>query len=333
MNLISTLTTKWDTAIKEAFGVIAMYEMKSVVAFKSGGHDSLLATHLASLHPDFYGVVWADTGQGARQTRRYIRETCALYNWTLERSMVHPMAYEANIVQFGFPTPVSHRDIYLLLKSTAFSKALTRITAQTGVPRTKIAQVTGLRKAESTNRQGYVELYYERRNKKGKLEELRLAPLWDWSLVERDAMINHLGLVRNAFADQTGKSMECMCDANMSKGEREHRALIAPEYEELKLMHEELVAQAYRIQQKRIELGMLDEDDRVFLTEENLTSGWHLTHKLTPQTKHKHDPMNLCSGCELQRAEDGTGGYDPDLELHIAKINQAQKLLQIAQPS
>jgi 3'-phosphoadenosine 5'-phosphosulfate sulfotransferase (PAPS reductase)/FAD synthetase len=329
MNLISTLTTKWDTAIKETFGVFAMYEAGVVVGFFSGGHDSLLAVQLASLHPKFHGVVWADTGTGAGQTRRYIRETCERYNWKTYRGMIHPMAYEANLVQFGYPTPVTHQDMYWLLKSTSMSRQLTNITSETGVPRSRIAQVTGLRASESTHRQSYVKLYYEQRDKKGKLVQFRVSPIWDWNKVERDAMINHLGLVRNAFADEMDHSYECMCFANLTKGQREHRALIAPEYEELELMREQMVALAYRIQQKKIELGMIDADDKVFLTSENLTAGWHLTHKLKPQGKQKEDPFSLCAGCEMKRAADGTGGVDPDLELQIAKINQAQKLLQI----
>jgi len=327
-NDVSGLTQKWDNAIKETFGVMAMYEVESVVGFFSGGHDSLLATHLASLHPKFYGVVWADTGTGAAETRRYIRETAARYGWVLERGMVHPLAYEANVVQFGFPSPVTHRNIYLLLKATAFSKVLTRITAQTGVARTKMAQITGLRRAESTHRQSYVELYYERRNKTGKLLELRVAPLWDWSKGERDEMIAHLGLPRNAYADKVGHSYECMCFANLGKGDRELRALLSPQYEAIELKREEMAKLAYEIQQMKIEAGMLDEGDRVFLGPEKLTSGWHLSHRIKAQVA-EFDPFSLCSGCDMKRAEDGTGGYDPDLELQIAQIKRAQNLIQI----
>ena len=331
--VISTLTQKWDAAMKETFGVIAMYEIKKIVGMFSGGHDSLLSTYLVSQHPLFHGVVWADTSTGAGETRRYIRETCERNHWELFRGTVHPMRYEIQILLYGFPSPATHRQMYTELKAKSMSKAMTGITTQTHVKRSQVAQVTGLRAPESMRRQQFVKHYHEKRSKTGTLEEILINSIHDWDKRERDDMINHLGLPRNAYADKVGHSYECMCLANQVKGEREYRALISPEYEEIEVMREEIVALFYALQQKKIDVGMIDPDDKVFLSSINITQGWHLWHKIMAHVAEINDPFSLCSGCDMKRAADGTGGVDPDLELQIAMINRAQKQLQVESAS
>lgn len=324
MNLISTLTAKWDAAIKEFNGVAAMYQIKAVVAMFSGGHDSLLSSYLASHHPLFTAIVWADTATGAGETRQYIRETCARNGWQLERGTVHPMTYEAQILKYGFPSPVTHRQMYTELKAKSMSKVMTGITTRKNIKRSQVAQVTGLRAPESMRRKQFVKHYHEKRSKKtGALEELLINPIWDWGKQERDAMIDHLGLARNAYADKVGHSYECMCFANAVKHEREYRALLSPKYEEIELKREQIVKLSYEIQQLKLETGMIDPEDRLFLSSINLTQGWHLWHEIASHASEINDPFVFCSACDMKRAADGTGGVDPDMEL---AMHRAQSL-------
>lgn len=323
MNLISTLTTKWDAAINETFGVIAMYELKALVGMFSGGHDSRLSTELVSQHPLFYGVVWADTATGAGETRQYIRETCARSGWQLERGTVHPMTYEAQILKYGFPSPHTHHQMYTELKAKSMSKVMTGITTRKGIKRSQVGQITGLRAPESTRRQQFVKHYHEKRAKKtGTLEEVLINPIWDWSKQERDAMIDHLGLARNAYADKVGHSYECMCFANAVKNEREYRALLSPKYEEIEQKREQIVRLSYEIQQLKLETGMIDPEDKLFLSSINLTQGWHLWHEIAMHSAEMNNPFVFCSGCEMKRSADGKGGIDPDVELAMHRAKQ-----------
>lgn len=329
MNQLSVLTQKWDAAQKETFGVIAMYQAQQIVTLFSGGHDSLLAAHLVCSHPLFYGAVWADTATGAGETRRFINETMSRSGWRLERGTVHPLLYESLILRYGFPSPVTHRQMYTELKAKSMSKAMTAITTRTKTKRNAVIQISGLRPQESTRRMNIVKHYHEKRSKTGHLEEIMVNPIHEFSKSERDDMIQHLGLPRNDFADTFDVSMECMCDANIRKGERELRALANPIYERITRNQEEIARLAYETQQLKIEAGSIDPSDKVYLSSVNIKKGWFLWEKIALHTAEVNDPFVLCAACiPGTRSADGTGGIDPDLELQIAKINRDQKLLQ-----
>lgn len=331
MNIISTLTQKYDASQKEVFGYMSMFGTKSIVGMFSGGHDSLLAVNLVSHDPRFFGVIWADTMTGTGETRRYIRETCERYGWKLERQTVHPLHYESLVLKYGFPTPHMHHTMYVELKAKSISRGLTAVTDGLNIKRTQVGQVTGLRRAESSKRMKIVKPYHEQRdNKTKKLEEVFFNPLWDWSKIERDDMINHLGLVRNAYADEIGHSYECMCYANVAKGEREHRARISPKYEEIELQREIIATAALRIQQLKLETGMIDPDDKVYLSSLSITQGWHLEHEIKAHTEEKDSAFDLCSACVPgTRAADGKGGYDPDVELMAHRLIKSQALIPV----
>jgi hypothetical protein len=113
-----------------------------------------------------------------------------------------------------------------------------------------------------------------------------------------------------------------MCFANAVKNEREYRALLSPKYEEIELKREQIVRLSYEIQQLKLETGMIDPEDKLFLSSINLTQGWHLWHEISMHSSEINDPFVFCSGCEMKRAADGTGGVDPDVEMAMHRVKQ-----------
>ena len=60
------------------------HKIEEVWAMFSGGHDSLVNTHVTSKHPAFRGVLHIDTGTGIKETQDYVIETCKKFNWELK---------------------------------------------------------------------------------------------------------------------------------------------------------------------------------------------------------------------------------------------------------
>lgn len=59
------------------------HQPEQVWALFSGGHDSVVSTHLAAQHPRFSGVVHIDTGTGIGEAEEYVRELCDRFGWPL----------------------------------------------------------------------------------------------------------------------------------------------------------------------------------------------------------------------------------------------------------
>lgn len=87
-----------------------------VIALFSGGHDSMVATHVASQHPEFDFACHLNTGIGIEQTRDFVRGTCE--EWKIELREYHaseyvqrcgkpdPQIYEELVIERGFPDVV-----------------------------------------------------------------------------------------------------------------------------------------------------------------------------------------------------------------------------------
>ena len=85
---------------------LAEYKAETVWALFSGGHDSLVMSHVVSQHPAFGGVIFIDTLTGIQATRDYIHEVAAQFGWRLiVKSPV--TTYEQLIVTNGFPRPIA----------------------------------------------------------------------------------------------------------------------------------------------------------------------------------------------------------------------------------
>ena len=211
-----------------AAGAVAM------VPLLSGGHDSISACHVASLHPRFGGDVYhIDTGIGSKATRAFVESTCRELGWRLS-VFKSPSTYEKFVRERGFPGPGRHHWIYVRIKE--------RCIRQMTAGRERRALITGCRKEESTRRMGTVEPLKigEVRPKTGKVTDKKrawTAPCHDWSDREqRDYMDEH-DLPRNPLKEKLGMSGECFCGAFAMPNEielvRRHAPDVAAEIDRL----------------------------------------------------------------------------------------------------
>lgn len=177
----------------------------------SGGHDSICATYIASMHSAFTGDVHhIDTGIGAKATRQFVEDVAREFRWAL---VVHrsPATYERFVTRLGFPGPGSHQWVYNWLKDRCVS-AIVRARGRT-------ALITGCREQESTRRMGNVERVKvgETSRKSGKVTKrsrIWTAPCFDWSSAEQRAFMEYADLPRNPIKESPlAMSGECFCGA------------------------------------------------------------------------------------------------------------------------
>lgn len=196
-----------------------MAEGAPVFALFSGGHDSLVSTHIASRHPRFCGVVHVNTGIGIEETRQFVRERCAAYGWRLfeykAAELARPQLYEDIVLVHGFPGPAQHSRMYNRLKE----RCLRQLKAD-HAPRRPIVLVTGIRKQESVKRMGYAREI----DKRG--QWIWTAPIVDWGEEDCRSHMKAERLPRNPVKDRLCISGECLCGAYARPGElaeiREH---------------------------------------------------------------------------------------------------------------
>lgn len=219
----------------------------------SGGHDSMVACHLASQHKLFRGEVFhINTGIGARYTADFVTRTCDKLGWKLT-TFKSPETYEKFVRERGFPGPGRHHWVYVRLKDRCVRKV---------VNRRKRLLITGCRKAESVRRMGHVEpvkigeLVWKkcedckdagRRAAEcptGKckrvcvnLNRIWVAPCHDWSKAEQQLYMDEFGLPVNRLKVALGMSGECFCGAFAQPGEldliRKHAPDVAEEIDRL----------------------------------------------------------------------------------------------------
>lgn len=303
----------FDSAFSVIDSAVKDLGLKTIIALFSGGHDSLLSSYIASQHPLFAGVAYANTLIGAKETRKYIYDTCHRYDWHLEEIKPNLTTYEMLLVRFGYPSPATHNFMYRHLKDRSFDEAISRYARMVGCKRGEVGVVTGVRRWESRKRMLMVQPVKIHKSKKAKTpNRVFLAPCHDFKKDERDQLIAELGLVRNEFADRMRHSYECQCGSNLERDERSRRAEISPVYEELEKLREKMVAAAYEVQQFKLNHGLIDPEDAT-LDANRLTWGWHIDVPIT--FEEIEDDDSLCAGCMVKRAPDGTAGIDPDVEL------------------
>lgn len=94
---------------------LSEYNVAGIYSLFSGGHDSLVATHIASQHPAFSGVLHIDTGTGLPETKQFVLGTCREYGWPLTIKRPY-LPFESFLVKVGFPGPAYHSLMYARLK-------------------------------------------------------------------------------------------------------------------------------------------------------------------------------------------------------------------------
>lgn len=204
---------------------IRQYNPSHVFAGYSGGHDSLVSTHIASQHPRFSGVFHANTTIGIAETRAHMRATCQQFGWEL-KEYYPPRSYKEMCVQYGFPGPGAHRYCYINLKERSIMSLLRDHKTHR---KDRVMLVTGVRAAESERRVGNVEVV----RRQGAL--VWVAPCIDFTDDDKESYINEHNLPRNPVVEQIGMSGECLCGAFANNGKRtqhEEMAIIGEHFPE-----------------------------------------------------------------------------------------------------
>lgn len=176
-----------------------------IYALFSGGHDSLVSTHLTAQHPRFSGVLHINTGIGIEETRQFVRETCLQQGWSLHEYHAAQGAYERYCLAKGMPGgPVHHSFVYHRLKSEPLQHFLRDHRRRGQV----LMLSTGIRTAESRRR---MRLHPEpmRKDRLG----IWVNPIADFSALDVNRYMEMHGLARNPVSDKLHRSGECLCGA------------------------------------------------------------------------------------------------------------------------
>lgn len=190
---------------------------RGVVGLYSGGHDSLIATHLASAHPAFRFAASMDTTIGINETLEHRREVAQSYQWR-PREYVAPVSYRDIVLAEGFPGPGAHMFMYIRLKERGLRQLMSEVQHRDG---DRVILVTGVRLSESKRRMGHVK---KEQREGGKVFT---APILNWSDDDKDEYMAFHGLPRNPVTGKLCMSGECLCGAFASPGEI---AVIEAEY-------------------------------------------------------------------------------------------------------
>ena len=213
-----------DSAIKQC-------NPSHVFALFSGGHDSLVATYIASHHPKFTAAVHINTGIGIRATREFVYKTCRNHGWKLIEYKAaenvkgngdpDPQVYEELVLEYGFPGPTKfgHNLMYNRLKERQIGRL---IREHKQYWNDKIILVSGCRSQESRRRMGHV--------KEIQVDGCRVwnAIIHDWSKRDVNEFIHQIGLKPNPVVELLCKSGECLCGAFAQKGELAELAAFFP---------------------------------------------------------------------------------------------------------
>jgi len=199
---------------------IDRYKPSLVVGAFSGGHDSLVSTHVSSGHPAFAGALHINTGIGIERTRTFVRATSWYFGWELfEREATafvradgtpDPQVYEDLVLEYGFPGPAHHRKMYDRLKGRALSQFIQERKTHR---RDKILICSGLRQQESQRRMGYDEPI----NVDGSV--VWVNPCFSWSKRDCNAYMSNWIMPENLVVRLLCMSGECLCGAFAKKGE------------------------------------------------------------------------------------------------------------------
>lgn len=177
-------------------------------ALFSGGHDSLVSTHIAMESGPCTEVLHLDTNTGLPENQEYVEEVCEEFGWPL-RVEESPMTLEEFSKEYGFPGPGVHSWAYRYFKE----RQLGRVATETD---SKPNFWTGVRKDESTVRMENV-------SESGVVEA---ADRWIWrkpiayfSGERCEAYIEEHGLPRNPVVENIHRSGECYCGAFAGRDE------------------------------------------------------------------------------------------------------------------
>lgn len=199
MGSVQELLLTLDRAVEE-------HSPAAVFALFSGGHDSLVNTHITAQHPAFTAVVHLNTGIGIEETREFVRATCARHGWPLIEKSPPRTTYEAICLSSGMPGgPIGHSITYHRIKS----ESLEVLIAETKRSRhDRVLLSSGVRRQESARR---MKLHPTPINRDG--VRVWVNPILEWSARDINRYIEEHDLERNPVVDKLHRSGECLCGA------------------------------------------------------------------------------------------------------------------------
>ncbi len=199
--------------------------IREIWAAFSGGHDSIVSTHLISRHPLFKGVIHIDTGIGIPETQQYVIDVCKRFGWQLKiyrateyingKGIFDPQVYEDLVFKFGFPGPSMHTIFYNRLKERCLHQFIRENKTKRDNPQIVIS--TGFRSTESKRRNKYVD---QTMTSNGLPKSaIFLSPIINWSEQDVSDYMGIHNLPRNPVKDNLCISGECLCGAYAKKNE------------------------------------------------------------------------------------------------------------------
>lgn len=240
---------KTQTAVEIVNEAVDRFRPKAVFGLFSGGHDSLTATYIASLHPAFTAAVHINTGIGIEATREFVRKTCTKRNWKLLEYKAtenkdadgkpDPQVYEELVLECGFPGAFMHNKMYNRLKERQLRRLERDYKATPDEP---VLYVSGVRSQESVRRMRHTEIFQPEGRR------VWVAPIHDFTKDDCGDVIKDAGLEFNPVVLHTGKSGECLCGAYAHPGELEEMRFwveTKPAYERIKALEQKVRAAGF----------------------------------------------------------------------------------------
>jgi 3'-phosphoadenosine 5'-phosphosulfate sulfotransferase (PAPS reductase)/FAD synthetase len=230
---------------------VATHNVDEIWGMFSGGHDSLVSSHIASLAPQFKGILHIDTGTGIPDTQQYVIDTCNRYSWHLKiyRAVENtradgtpdPMIYRDLVLRWGFPGANLHQFMYSRLKERQIHRFV-RDRKTSGVKR--IGLVTGARIAESDRRKRNFKQGMEVHRREG--SRVWIAPTLLFSDDDCQSYMKSYNLPRNPVKDNLCMSAECLCGAYSQPNELTQIEFFYPEVAaRIKALEAEVKAQGF----------------------------------------------------------------------------------------
>jgi 3'-phosphoadenosine 5'-phosphosulfate sulfotransferase (PAPS reductase)/FAD synthetase len=184
----------------------------------SGGHDSLVSTHVAhEILSDLglpHRVLHIDTTVGIPENEQYVKDCADQFGWDLRiiRNDEHDgKSYDEWVRdEETFPMPRDHIWTYIHLKRNAIEQV---VREQKEGRKDRVLFVTGVYADESDRRAGFHQI------EKRRGAQVWLNPCFEWSEAQMAQYRHEKDLPTNEVAAELGKSGECLCGAYAHPGD------------------------------------------------------------------------------------------------------------------
>lgn len=242
---MSTLDDKIESAKRILAEAREKHDPKLTFPMFSGGHDSLVASHVAMEHGGGDCVVHINTGVGIPRTRTFVRRTAVRCGWPLleykarENTQADgtpdPQKYEELVMRWGFPGPPHHAKMYNRLKGRQIARLCRDFRDYRGQ---RFILATGLRRQESDRRMAY-DSAIDRDGGK-----VWVNPIFEWTAEDCEQYRERHDLPSNPVKEKLCMSGECLCGAFAREGELAEIKAVAPDVGEWIEQLEDRVADA-----------------------------------------------------------------------------------------